>query len=64
MHATDTRKNTLNFERVPYGVLNVPRGSYAQIDLGFLGVWRFELDQKNALELANCVIERIKKGLY
>lgn len=62
MQATDTRKNTLNFERVPDGV-NVPRGSYAQIDLGFLGVWRFELDKKNALELAKGVIESIKKGL-
>lgn len=61
MQATDTRKNTLNFERVPDGV-NVLRGSYAQIDLGFLGVWRFELDKKNALELAKGVIESIKKG--
>lgn len=62
MQATDTRKSTLNFERVPDGV-NVPRGSYAQIDLGCLGVWRFELDKKNALELAKGVIESIKKGL-
>lgn len=57
MQATDTR----NFERVPDGV-NVPRGSYAQIDLGCLGVWRFELDKKNALDLAKGVKKALKKG--
>lgn len=60
MQATDTRKTTLNFERVPDGV-NVPRGSYAQINLGDFGVWRFELDKKTAIELAKTIIKSIEK---
>ena len=58
MQATDTRKN--NFKRVPDGE-NALRESFVQIDLGYLGVWRLDLDKKIAFDLAKDVIESINK---
>lgn len=65
-HAIDTRQILKNapealqrFERVPDGV-NVPKGSYIQIELGYFGVFRIELDGETARELANTIINSYK----